>query len=125
MNNLNFNFLDLNGNRLSMAFLREQRNSTLSPENFLSLVRSEYDGAELSAETKENLVEWFLSDSDYDMLDEDGNDIEIEFLLEMKEISMDESDFLNKVRYGCTNEQSRLDIHTEQNLISWFKNQDN
>lgn len=53
--------------------------------------------------------------------DEDGNNIPMDFLEDMLEIAIDEIDFVNKVTYGCTNENSRLDIHTDHNLHIYYR----
>ena len=53
--------------------------------------------------------------------DEDGNNISMDFLNEMLDIAIDESDFIKKVTYGYTNENNRLDEVTENNLHIFYK----
>lgn len=59
--------------------------------------------------------------SDLTFKDEDGNNIPTDFLERMIEIAIDESDFINKVTYGCTNEKKSLDEVTENNLHTFYR----
>ena len=60
-----------------------------------------------------------LSDSTFK--DEDGNNTPTDFLNEMLDIAIDESDFIKKVTYGCTNENYSLDEVTENNLHTFYR----
>lgn len=53
--------------------------------------------------------------------DEDGNNISTDFLNEMLDLAIDESDFIKKVTYGCTNENYKLDEVTENNLHTFYR----
>lgn len=53
--------------------------------------------------------------------DEDGNNISTDFLNEMLDLAIDESDFIKKVTYGCTNENYRLDKVTKNNLHTFYR----
>jgi len=52
--------------------------------------------------------------------DEYGEQIPVDYLKEILEISSSEEDFINKVTLGTTDEKSELDPSTVENLRIWY-----
>lgn len=87
-------------------------------EKFLELNSNNDDFEE--AKKKANQLLGKDESSDLKITDEDGNDVNEDFLKEMLELSKDRGDFLNKVNNGITNEESSVSHENDSAILKWY-----
>jgi hypothetical protein len=57
------------------------------------------------------------------IVDSDNNEVSLNFLYEVLEISNSEADFLKKVNYGISEEEDSVSYDNDQNIIAFYRNE--